>query len=141
MNHLEKAISIAVKAHQGQTDKAGEPYILHPLRVMLNFQQEREMITAVLHDVVEDSRFTLDNLRNEGFPTEIVEAVDCLSKRPKEKFDKYILRLKKNPLAVRIKLADLEDNLNVRRLSEVGFKDWARINKYLEVWRDLQDNL
>lgn len=81
---LEKAIQIAVKAHTGQVDKAGQPYIMHPLRVMFDCETETEMICAVLHDVVEDSDITLEDLRNEGFSDEVVEVIDRLSKREGE---------------------------------------------------------
>ena len=77
MATLEKAIEIAARAHAGQVDKAGQPYILHPIRVMLRMGSEAERITGVLHDVIEDSDVTLEDLRDEGFDAAILEALDC----------------------------------------------------------------
>jgi (p)ppGpp synthase/HD superfamily hydrolase len=127
---LEKAILCAVQAHAGQRDKAGAPYILHPLRMMMKMENEAEMIVAVLHDVVEDTPLTLDDLRAKGFSEEIIAAVDHLTCREGEKYDAFIKRVRQSPLAVRVKLADLEDNLDLRRLENVTERDIERIKKY-----------
>ncbi|WP_038263193.1 HD domain-containing protein [Peptoclostridium litorale] len=129
---LNKAIEIANRAHAGQVDKAGEPYILHPLRVMLSMKDELERICAVLHDVVEDSDITFDNLRKEGFSEEVINVLDCLTKRDGESYDDFIDRVIINKIACQIKLADLYDNMNLCRIKNPTNKDRARIEKYRE---------
>jgi (p)ppGpp synthase/HD superfamily hydrolase len=132
---LERAIQIAVEAHKGQLDKSGKPYILHPLRVMLRMSTPEQMMAAVLHDVVEDTPWTLDQLRDEGLPENVLEAVDCLSHREGESYDQFVERLLPHPIARKVKLADLEDNMDIRRLSgTLSAKDIERINKYLKYW-------
>ena len=140
MKQLERAILIAVQAHaaSGQEDKAGAPYILHPLRVMLRMATEAEMMAAVLHDVVEDTGWTLEGLRREGFAEEVVEAVDCLTKRGDETYDAFIGRLSRNEIARRVKLADLEDNLDVKRMRALSEEDIYRLNRYLSHWNVLR---
>jgi len=112
---LEDAIALACRAHRGQVDKAGKPYILHPLRVMLRLEDPAAQIVAVLHDVVEDTPVTLADLRAEGYSGEICDAVDCLTRRPGEAYEAFISRAAANPLSRRVKLADLEDNMDPRR--------------------------
>ncbi len=137
MATIERAILIAAQAHSGQRDKAGAPYILHPLRLMMRMESEDAMIAAVLHDVVEDSDWTLERLREEGFSEEILQAVDCLTRRDDESYDEFIARARANPIARRVKIADLEDNMNVKRIGEMTQKDLARIEKYHCAWRAL----
>lgn len=136
---LEKAIALAVEAHQEQRDKAGQPYILHPLRMMLRMETPAEKIAAVLHDVVEDTAWTLNTLRDQGFPEEIVEAVDGLTRRKDESYDAFITRAAGNPLARRVKLADLEDNMDLRRLGDLTAKDLERLVRYKRAWTYLTD--
>ena len=128
--YLDRAIELAKQHHEGQTDKAGKPYIEHPLRVMNQVESEEEKIVAVLHDIVEDTDISLDDLRSEGFSEEVVSAVECLTKQDGENYDSYIERISFNPLAVKIKLADLEDNRDLTRLPEVTDKDLERAEKY-----------
>lgn len=137
MSLLEKAILIAVEAHRGQTDRARQPYILHPLRLMTRMRTEEARIVAALHDVVEDSPWTLEELRQAGFPDEIVDAVDALTKREGEAYDEQVNRAATNALAREVKLADLEDNLDLRRQGEVREQDVARLNKYRRAWERL----
>lgn len=137
MSLLEKAILIAVEAHRGQTDRARQPYILHPLRLMTRMRTEEARIVAVLHDVVEDSPWTLEALRQSGFSDEIVDAVDALTKREGEAYDKQVNRAAANALAREVKLADLEDNMDLRRQGEVREQDVARLNKYRRAWEQL----
>lgn len=127
---LEKAIEIAVEAHRGQIDKAGKIYILHPMRVMLRGQNDTEQILGILHDVVEDTAVTIDMLRLEGFSEEILEAMDCLTKRKGEKYGDFINRILVNPLAAQIKLYDMEDNLNRDRIPYPTEADERRFQKY-----------
>jgi (p)ppGpp synthase/HD superfamily hydrolase len=129
---LEKAIRIAVEAHQGQKQKNGMPYILHPLSVMQRVETEDEKIVAVLHDVIEDTRWTFPMLKRRGFPKRLLDALDCVTKRDGqvEDYPEFILRSASNPIARRVKLADLEDNLDLRRLPKPTKKDFKRLAKY-----------
>ncbi|MDO5673556.1 MAG: HD domain-containing protein [bacterium] len=133
MSTLERAIAIALQAHAGQKDKGGEPYILHPLRVMLAMQDETGRIAAVLHDVAEDSDITLDVLRAEGFSEEIIQALKHLSKAPGESRLDAAERAAKHPLARAVKLADNSDNADISRIPEPTVKDYARLEEYRQV--------
>ena len=135
MPTLEKAISLATEAHKGQTDKNGDPYILHPLRVMARVQSETEKIVAVLHDIVEDTDYTIENLRENGYSKQVLEAIECLTKRDGEDYDEYLNRCKSNPIARKVKIADLEDNIDIKRLGVLKEEDLKRLNKYLRVWK------
>ncbi|HEU0176264.1 MAG TPA: HD domain-containing protein, partial [Blastocatellia bacterium] len=128
---------IAAQAHLGQRDKGGAPYILHPLRMMMRMESEAAMIAAALHDVVEDSAWTLEQLRDEGFSEEVLQAVDCLTRRDGETYDEFVARAGANAIARPVKIADLEDNMNVKRLGEMTPKDLARIEEYHRAWRAL----
>jgi (p)ppGpp synthase/HD superfamily hydrolase len=134
---LDRAIQIAVKAHAGQKDKNGQPYILHPIRVMERVRLPKDKIVAILHDVVEDTPWTPDQLRAEGFSQEILDALDCVTKREGEEYSAFVARSASNPIALRVKLADLEDNMDVRRLPDVKPKDWERLDKYLTAYKSL----
>lgn len=137
MPDIEEAIRIAVEAHRGQHDRAGAPYILHPLRMMFRVQTDAERMAAVLHDVVEDTAWTLDDLRARGFPDEVVNAVDHLTRRADESYEAFVERAAAHPVARRVKIADIEDNLDVRRIGSVGEGDTERLNRYLRAWRRL----
>ena len=129
---LDRAIAIAAEAHTDQKDKTGISYILHPIRLMIQMDSEEAMIAAVLHDVVEDSVWTLDDLRREGFSDEVLNAVDCLTHREGEGEDywDYIKRAGSDPIAIKVKLADLLDNLNPNRLDKVTEEDEKRFERY-----------
>ena len=128
---LERAIEIAVEAHKGQVDKGGSPYILHPLRVMMSVNGESEKIVAVLHDVVEDSNWTFEALLAEGFSIEVIEALKSVTKNSdNEDYDSFIQRAIGNPIGRKVKIADIRDNLDVTRISDITDKDVKRINKY-----------
>ena len=139
MYQIETALEIAIKAHKNQTDRYGKPYILHPLRVMMNVNNDEDKIAAILHDVVEDSDMTCDDLRKEGFSDEIIDAVDCLTKREGEEYFDYINRVLTNSMAIRVKLADLEDNMDLKRIDVITEKDIVRLNKYLKAWRMINE--
>jgi (p)ppGpp synthase/HD superfamily hydrolase len=130
MSTLEKAIVIAAQAHAGQIDKAGEPYILHPIRVMLRLKGEAERIAAVLHDLIEDTGWTLEQLREAGFSEEVIAALGRLTKLEGEAYEDFIRRVKPDPLAAKVKIADLEDNLDASRLREITEADRTRFEKY-----------
>lgn len=133
MTTLEKAISLASQYHAGQVDKGGNPYILHPLRVMLNVNTMTEKIVAVLHDIIEDTEMTADELRNHGFSDAIIQAVLALTKLPNETRVDAAYRAAKNPIARVVKLADVSDNMDISRLKEIGEKDRIRLAEYAQV--------
>lgn len=137
------AIAFAAAKHIDQTDRAGQPYILHPLRVMSAMDVDEARRVAVLHDVVEDCGVTLDDLRALGYPEPEVMAIDALTKREDEQDDypRFIERVLGNPLAVKVKLADLEDNMDIRRLETLGPKDFERLAKYHAARRRLLERL
>src|SRR5436190_17301973 len=119
MPGLEDAIALAVAAHNGQVDKAGQPYILHPLRVMFRLETEEERVVGVLHDVLEDTPHTVEGLAGLGYPPAVVDALVALTRRNGETYEAFVERVAQNPLATKVKLADLADNLDVTRLKEV----------------------
>lgn len=138
MSTLQRAIEIATQAHQGQFDKSGKDYIGHPLRVMEMGGTEEEKIAGVLHDVVEDSDWTFEALEAEGFSQEIIAALKCVTKLSEnENYDNFIERVKKNPLAVAVKINDLTDNMDIRRLPYLSDKDIKRLKKYLKAYKKL----
>ena len=138
MSTLERAIEIATEAHSGQFDKADNDYIGHPLRVMAAGKTTEEKIVGVLHDVVEDSGWSFERLAAEGFSVEIIEALRCVTKLSEnEPYDKFITRVKENPLAVAVKLNDLTDNMDIRRLPYISDKDVKRLKKYLKAYKQL----
>lgn len=130
MSTLERAIQIACEAHEGQYDKGGEAYILHPLRVMLRMHTEPTRIAAILHDVVEDSNFTFEDLNKNGFSEEVVSAVDALTKRKGEEYLDFVRRAAAHPIACLVKRADLEDNLNLSRIKNPSERDHERAHRY-----------
>ena len=135
---LDRAKAIATSVHEGQVDKAGKPYIEHPMRVMNMGKTVEEKIAGVLHDVVEDSDWTFEMLEKEGIPKDVMDALRCVTKLSEdEDYDHFIERVKTNPLAVKVKLNDLKDNMDITRLGEVTEKDLARLNKYIRAYRQL----
>jgi (p)ppGpp synthase/HD superfamily hydrolase len=134
MSKLVEAILLATQAHKRQKDKADMPYILHPLRMMVKMKTESEMMAAVLHDVVEDTGWKLEQLREKGFPEEVLEAVECLTKREGEDYTAFIERAKTNRIARKVKIADLEDNMDARRISNFTTKDAERMARYYQAW-------
>ena len=137
MTILEKAIHIAVDAHSGQRDKAGQPYILHPLRIMLKMKTETEKIAAVLHDVIEDTDWTFEKLKREGFSEEILDALKHVTRQRNETYEQFIERVKTNPTARQVKISDLEDNMDIKRLSVLTDQDLQRLNKYRKALKTL----
>jgi len=138
---LEQAIALAVEKHRGKRDKGGQPYILHPLRVMLAVDTEEERRVAVLHDVVEDTDVTLEDLRALGYPEREVLAIDALTLRKDrdETYQEFIERVGLNSIARRVKLADLADNMDVRRLAIVDDAARERLERYRQAWVRLRD--
>ena len=135
---LFRAIEIAKKAHDGQTDKSGMPYIGHIMRVMNAGKTIDEKIVGVLHDIVEDTEWSFDALLEEGFPAHIVDAVKCVTRLTNdEPYEDFIRRIKENRLATAVKINDLTDNMDIRRLKEISDKDVKRLKKYHQVYKFL----
>lgn len=131
-SNLSLAIQIATEAHDGQTDRGGAPYILHPLRVMLSVQGDRERIAAVLHDVAEDCpEWPLTRLRSYPFSGGVLDALDALTRRRGEDYFAFINRCALDPTARIVKLADLKDNQDITRLKNPTEKDAERVRKYV----------
>lgn len=130
MDFLSAAIELAAAHHAGQVDKAGRPYILHPLRVMASMESDIDKAVAILHDTIEDTSLTTARLRLFRFPEKVIQAVDCLTKREGEKYFDYIDRVSKNEIAVRVKIADLRDNMDKSRLNNWSEQDQKRQDKY-----------
>jgi (p)ppGpp synthase/HD superfamily hydrolase len=137
---LDEAIQVARRAHEGQLDKSGRPYIAHPLRVMGSLRDEHERMAAVLHDVIEDTDVTLDDLAEAGCPADVLAAVEAVSKRPGEEQSAYLARVAANPMALIVKRADIADNLSPDRLSRLDADTQARLRaKYESALRQLGD--
>ncbi len=135
---LQRAIEIAVEAHAGQQGRDGSPYVLHPLRMMGQMSDDESRMVAALHDVVEDNpAWTLERLRAEGFPAAVVDAVDHLTRREGEDYADFVRRAAAHPLARRVKLADLRDNMDITRLPTLEEKDLKRLQRYHDAWRFL----
>ena len=137
MSTLARAIEIAVEAHKGQTDKQGMPYIGHPMRVMQAGKTEDEKIVGILHDVVEDTPWTFEQLEAEGFSEKVIEAIQLLTKADDEDYDLYIERVKSNPLAISVKINDLTDNMDLRRYCKLSDNTIARLRKYHKAYCEL----
>ena len=138
---LDDAIAFAVlKYAEHKPDKGGAPYVLHPLRVMLAMDTDEERRVAVLHDVIEDCQVTPDELLALGYPAKEVEAVVALSRREDEgeSYEQFIQRLRPNALARKVKLADIEHNMDIRRLAVVDERARERLDRYLQAWKVLQ---
>ena len=127
---LAKAIDISYYAHKGQFDKAGNPYVSHPIYVAGKMKTNDEIIVALLHDVIEDTDLTLDYLIEEGYPDNIIKAIDAITRRPEEDYGHYIKRVKENPLAKCIKIEDLKHNMDLRRIKNPTDSDFQRVERY-----------
>lgn len=142
---LEDTIIIAANAHRGQTDKAGQPYILHPLRVLNNLGLKAPLehqMAALLHDVMEDCGVTREMLEDQGFPEAVIVAVEHLTKNAEGEadYDKAIDRVMLNPIAVKVKLADLTDNMDMKRLANPSDYELKRLAKYRAAKKRLENS-
>ncbi|MDH4477055.1 MAG: hypothetical protein QE274_11300 [Verrucomicrobiaceae bacterium] len=137
MATLERALQIAVQAHAGQKDKSGAAYIFHPIRVMMRCTSTEAQIVGLLHDVVEDTPVTFEELEGEGFSKTVMEALRLLTHDSKVPYEGYIREIKTNAIATEAKLADLQDNMDLRRLQEVDEKAVARFKRYLAAYTTL----
>lgn len=139
---LNIAISLAVEAHAGQFDKGGNPYILHCLKVMhyVKSEDEEVLAIAVLHDSFEDNKnMTVEYFADKGITPRVILGVLALTKMPGESYDGYKAKVKANPDAVKVKMADLRHNSDIRRLKGVTEKDVARVAKYMQFYSELRD--
>ena len=135
---LALAIAIANQAHAGQLDKAGKPYISHPLTVMAQMDTLESKIVAVLHDAIEDSDLKIEDLVEQGFPEFITDAIAAITKLEGEPYEGYILRVKSNAIARKVKIADVTHNMDISRIANPTEKDFQRLEKYQKVLQELQ---
>lgn len=144
MSNLETAIRIAVTAHASQVDKGGNAYITHPLRLMAAVDGDEAKIVAVLHDVVEDTSVTIEDLKREKFSDVVVTGVACVTHSRKESYADYVVRCKDHPLARQVKLADLADNSRpercILRVEQIT-RDFTRMHRYMLSYKFLTDQL
>lgn len=141
---IEKAIEIAARSHAGMKDKQGKPYLLHPIRVMMGVEGEATQIVAVLHDVVEDTPVTIEEIEAEGFSAEVVAALRLVTHDKSQPYSEYVIACKPNQIAREVKLSDLRDNGNWTRLLYRPDKmegDSARLHKYVLSYRYLCDEI
>ena len=136
--NTNKALRLAYEAHAGQFDKSGVPYVFHPLHLAEQMEDEESIIAALLHDVVEDTAYSLADLRAMGFPEKALEAVALLTHDPAEPYLSYVARVKENPVARRVKLADLRHNSDLSRIDKVTERDLERVEKYAAAIRLLE---
>lgn len=134
-----RALEIAMAAHEGQVDKGGHPYVLHPVRVASGVMKHDEKIVALLHDVVEDTEWTLEGLREAGFSEKVVAAADAITRREGEVRREYLTRCKADPIARVVKMADLEHNMDLSRLAVVSERDMRRNAQYEKEIRFLNE--
>lgn len=137
MADLERALQIAVQAHAGQKDKTGAAYIFHLIRVMMRCNHPNAKIVALLHDVVEDTATTFEDLEAAGFSPQVLATLRLVTHAEEVPYNDYISSLMADPIAIEVKIADLEDNSDIRRLNDIGDRDVARLRKYLAAHRRL----
>ena len=136
--NTNKALRLAYEAHAGQFDKSGVPYVFHPLHLAEQMDDEDSIVAALLHDVVEDTAYSLADLQAMGFPAGVLEAVALLTHDPAEPYLSYVARVKENPIARRVKLADLRHNSDLSRIDQVTERDLERVEKYAAAIRLLE---
>lgn len=134
---IAKADALARLAHRGQRRKNGEPFIDHVRRVAAGVRTPKEKAVALLHDAVEKGRADWKDLFAAGFPPEVVSAVERLTRRPRESYEAFVRRAASVPLARAVKLADLEDSLDLRRYNQLGPKEWTRLHRHYHAWQGL----
>jgi (p)ppGpp synthase/HD superfamily hydrolase len=137
---LTLAIAIANQAHAGQLDKAGKPYISHPLTVMAQMDTPESKIVAVLHDAIEDSDLKIEDLVKQGFPESITDAIAAITKLDGELYEDYMVRVRSNTIARKVKIADITHNMDISRIANPTEKDFQRIEKYKIVLQKLISN-
>lgn len=139
MEHLlETAIRLAAKVHKGQTDRFGKPYILHVMRVMMRGQDFNEQVLGALHDVLERSDLTLVDIEKKGFPGPVLKALEAITRRPDETYEQYIDRVVEDPLAIRVKINDLADKMDLLHVEQLDPSDLKRYNKQLAAYHRMK---
>lgn len=136
----KKAMTISFNAHKNQLDKGGMPYVFHPFHVAEQMKDEYTTCVALMHDIVEDTPVTLENLRENGFPDEIINAIDAMTHKDGVPYFDYIKIIKNDPIASAVKLADLEHNMDITRLDHPTESDYQRLEKYKKAIMILKDN-
>ena len=134
------ALKLCFEAHKNQTDKSGLPYVFHPFHLAEQMTDEETTIVALLHDVVEDTDYTIDNLREMGFDKKILEAIELMTHNDNTPYMDYVAKIKTNPTAKIVKLADLKHNSDITRLDTITNKDQSRIDKYLKAIEKLESD-
>ena len=137
-NLLESAIRLAAKVHKGQKDRAQKPFILHVMRVMMRGQDLNEQLLGALHDVLERSALSVADLGAKGFPPRVLKALEHISRRTDEDSESYLGRVAQDSLALRVKLHDLSDKMDIRMFSELGPADLKRYNRQLAAYHRLR---
>ena len=135
----KKALKLCFEAHKDQVDKSGLPYAFHPFHLAEQMQDENTTIVALLHDVVEDTEYTLEDLRAMGFGDEVVEALSYMTHDPSVPYMEYVARIRENDIARRVKLADLRHNSDITRLDSIDPKALDRVAKYAQAIRLLEE--
>ena len=135
----KKAMQFCFAAHKEQTDKSGLPYVFHPFHLAEQMADELTAAAALLHDVVEDTPYTLDDLRSQGFPETVIAALELLTHREGVSYFDYVAAIKLNPIARQVKMADLRHNSDLTRLDVVDSKALARVEKYKKALEILTD--
>lgn len=126
----KKALSLCFEAHKDQVDKSGLPYVFHPFHLAMEMTDELSTVVALLHDVIEDTDYTLQDLENMGFPPAVLDAIDLMTHREGVPYMEYVAAIQTNPLARIVKMADLRHNSNIARVDNPTEKDYARVEKY-----------
>ena len=139
-DNTKKAMKLCYEAHKDQVDKSGLPYVFHPAHVAEQMTDEATTIVALLHDVVEDTDYTLEDLAAEGFGKEILEAVALMTHEDDVPYLDYVAKLKDNPIARAVKLADLAHNSDLSRIGEVDEETRERLEKYKKAMALLEGN-
>lgn len=134
------ALNLCFEAHRNQRDKNGMPYVFHPFHMAEQMKDEKTTIVALLHDVVEDTDITLDDIRNMGFDNEVVAAIGLMTHVPDVPYMEYVAEIKKNPISKAVKLADLRHNSDTTRLDNITDRDEKRLKKYAEAIQLLEDD-
>lgn len=126
----KQALKLCFEAHRDQIDKSGMPYVLHPFHLAEQMDTEESTIVALLHDIVEDTDYTLQDLKALGFPSNVIDALALMTHDPKVPYMEYVKGISANPLATKVKLADLRHNSDLSRLDSVDEKALSRVKKY-----------
>ncbi|HOZ41022.1 MAG: phosphohydrolase [Flavobacteriales bacterium] len=139
MDHLlETAIRLAAKVHKGQTDRFGKPYILHVMRVMMRGHDFDEQVLGALHDVLERSTLTMAELEKKGFAPRVLKAMAHITRIPEETYEQYIDRVMEDPLAIRVKIHDLADKMDLLHVDQLDPSDLKRYNKQLAAYHRMK---